>query len=51
MGLTGTLGLLLKARQLGLVQAIAPLIDQLHHGGIRMSDTVIAEVLELADEV
>jgi hypothetical protein len=51
LGLTGTLGLLLKAKQLGLVQAVAPLIDQLHHGGIRMSDAVIAEVLELADEV
>lgn len=33
------------------VQAVAPLIGQLHHGGIRMSDAVIAEVLELADEV
>lgn len=49
--LTGTLGVLLKAKQVGLVDAVAPLIEQLRLGGIRLSDAVIAEVLELAEEV
>lgn len=50
LALTGTLGVLLKAKQLGLIDAIAPLIEQLQIGGIRLGDTVIATVLELADE-
>ncbi len=49
--LTGTLGVLLKAKQVGQVGAVAPLIEQLRLGGIRLSDAVIAEVLELADEL
>ena len=49
--LTGTLGVLLKARQVGLVPLVAPLVDQLCRGGIRLSDTVVAEVLRLADEL
>jgi hypothetical protein len=48
--LTGTLGVLLKAKQLGLIDTIAPLIEQLRSGGIRLSDDVVATVLELADE-
>jgi len=48
--LTGTLGVLLKAKQLGHVQAVAPLIDRLRQGGIHLSDVVVAEVLALADE-
>jgi predicted nucleic acid-binding protein len=48
--LTGTLGVLLKAKQLGLVDAVAPLIEELRLGGIRLSDAVAAEVLDLADE-
>ncbi len=48
--LTGTLGVLLKAKRLGLVDAVAPLIDQLRLGGIRLGDAVIAEVLKAADE-
>lgn len=48
--LTGTLGVLLKAKRLGLVDAVAPLIDQLRLGGIRLGDAVIAKVLKAADE-
>jgi predicted nucleic acid-binding protein len=48
--LTGTLGVLLRAKQLGHVKAVAPLIDRLRQGGIRLSDVVVAEVLALADE-
>jgi predicted nucleic acid-binding protein len=49
--LTGTLGVLLRAKQLGHVEAVAPLIDRLRQGGIRLSDMVISEVLALADEL
>ena len=48
--LTGTLGVLLKAKQLGYVKFVAPLIDRLRQDGIRLSDVVVAEVLALADE-
>jgi predicted nucleic acid-binding protein len=51
MRLTGTLGVLLKAKELGMLEAIAPLIDQLRQGGIRLGDDVVAEVLRLAGEL
>lgn len=51
MRLTGTLGVLLRAKQLGAIEAVAPMIDQLRQGGIRLSDDVVAEVLRLAGEL
>lgn len=48
--LTGTLGVLLKAKQRGLVPAVRPLIEQLVHGGVRLGDTLVDEVLRLAGE-
>jgi len=48
--LTGTLGVLLKAKERGLVPAVGPLIDQLRQGGIRLDDALVAEVLRLAGE-
>ncbi len=50
MRLTGTLGILLKAKQLGMVGAIEPLIDQLRQAGIRLGDALVTEVLRLAGE-
>jgi hypothetical protein len=49
--LTGTLGVLLRAKQLGHVKAVAPLIHRLRQGGIHLSDLLVAEVLALADEL
>ncbi len=49
--LTGTLGVLLKAKHLGLVPSVAPLIEQLRQAGIRLSDAVVAEALKLAGEM
>lgn len=49
--LTGTLGVLLRAKERGLVSTVAPLIDQLRHGGIWLSEVVVAEALRLADEM
>ena len=48
--LTGTLGVLLKAKAVGLVPSIAPLIDTLRLGGIRLSDAIVAEALRIAGE-
>ncbi len=48
--LTGTLGVLLKAKERGLVPAVGPLIDQLRQGGIRLGDALVAETLRLAGE-
>ena len=49
--LTGTLGVLLRAKHLGHVKAVAPLINRLRQGGIHLSDLVVTEVLALADEL
>ena len=48
--LTGTLGVLLKAKQQGFVPVIEPLIDRLQQHGIRLADSIVTEVLRLAGE-
>ncbi|MBI4788215.1 MAG: DUF3368 domain-containing protein [Chloroflexi bacterium] len=48
--LTGTVGILLEAKQKGLVPAVKPLIEQLVRGGIRLGDDLIAAALRLAGE-
>lgn len=48
--ITGTLGVLLKAKQFSYVAARQPLIEQLQQGSIRLSDEVARRVLELARE-
>jgi len=48
--LTGTLGVLLKAKERGLVPAVGPLMDQLRQVGIWLDDVLVAEVLRLAGE-
>lgn len=48
--ITGTLGVLLKAKQLGYVPEVKPLILQLRQNGIRLSDALTKRMLELADE-
>lgn len=48
--ITGTLGVLLKAKQLGYVPEVKPLILQLRQNGIRLSDALTKRMLELAGE-
>lgn len=48
--LTGTLGVLLKAKERGFVPAVGPLIDQLRQGDIWLDDALVAEALRLAGE-
>lgn len=47
---TGTVGLLLKAKQLGLVAAIRPLLDALDSNQFRIGPRLRAEALRLAGE-
>jgi predicted nucleic acid-binding protein len=48
--LTGTLGLLLLAKEKGLITAVTPLLKQLQTGGLYFEDALIAHTLELAGE-
>lgn len=47
---TGTLGMLVKAKQAGVIGQIKPLLDKLPQTDFRISDTVIAKILEIAGE-
>ena len=49
--LTGTIGVLLKAKQRNLIPLVSPLIDTLQKNGIRLGDALVAEALRLAGEV
>ena len=48
--MTGTAGVLLKAKQVGHLSAVAPLLDRLLQLDFRLSDTVKARILKLAQE-
>ena len=48
---TGTLGVLLKAKKLGYIEAVKPLLDALVADGLFISDTVRQFVLEEAGEL
>lgn len=47
---TGTAGVLLKAKQNGYLDAVAPIVDQLLDLGFRLSDHLRRNILDLADE-
>lgn len=47
---TGTLGVLIKAKQSGYLSAIAPVIAGLKNQGMWLSDTIIRAALHLAGE-
>lgn len=47
---TGTLGILLTAKQRGLISSVRPLIDALMAQGKRISQQLYAEVLAIASE-
>ena len=46
----GTIGILLKARQLGLIPKLKPEIERLQQTGFSISSSVVAEILKLAGE-
>ncbi|NKQ35209.1 MAG: DUF3368 domain-containing protein, partial [Chloroflexi bacterium] len=49
--ITGTLGVILKGKQLGFVLEVKSLIERLQKGGIRLGRPLIARVLQLAGEL
>ncbi len=49
--LTGTLGVLLKAKQQGHLQAVAPLIEELRKLGFWLSNSMQQDILKLAGEL
>jgi len=47
---TGTVGVLLKSKERGLVSQVGPLLNDLVQRGIHLSDAVVQEALKLAGE-
>lgn len=47
---TGTLGVLLKAKQLGHIKKVAPILNQLNTLNFRLAHSTYAAVLKLANE-
>ena len=48
--ITGSLGILLLAKQEGLISAVKPLLDQLRTSDIFINENLIAKTLRLASE-
>jgi predicted nucleic acid-binding protein len=48
---TGTLGVLLRAKRAGLIPAVGPEIKALLRSGATLHDSVIREALQLAEEI
>jgi predicted nucleic acid-binding protein len=49
--LTGTLGVLLLAKERGLVASLAPLLDELLEAGLHLDPSLVEQVLALAGEL
>ena len=47
---TGTLGILLKAKGLGILPTIRPLLQKIQQTNFRFSDKVLSDILQAADE-
>ncbi|TET11491.1 DUF3368 domain-containing protein [Candidatus Aerophobetes bacterium] len=50
INITGTLGILLLAKEKKLIESIEPLMEELMKGGFRISDELYEDVLDLAGE-
>ena len=48
--MTGTIGILIKAKKLGLITELKPLIFELREKGVWLSDSLIERILELTNE-
>ena len=48
--ITGTLGILYKCKQVGIIEKIKPFIDKLINSGFRLPEKVVAEILHLCCE-
>ncbi|MBD2014550.1 DUF3368 domain-containing protein [Microcoleus sp. FACHB-53] len=47
---TGTLGVLVKAKQSGYLSTVAPVINMLRSKGMWLTDKIISDVLRLSGE-
>lgn len=47
---TGTLGVLIKAKNQGIITSVKPILEKLKQTNFRISNQLIAEVLEMAGE-
>jgi predicted nucleic acid-binding protein len=47
---TGTMGVILRAKQRGLLEAVKPVVLALLDAGLWLSDSLVVEVLQRADE-
>jgi len=50
MGVVGSLGVLLRAKEVGYISALAPLVIEIKAAGIRYSNRLVDEALRLAGE-
>lgn len=50
LNVTGTLGILVQAKQSGLIKKLKPLLDKLIESNIRISKELYEEILKLANE-
>ena len=48
---TGTVGLLLEAKEIGFIDAVTPLLDVLLENGVRLSPSLISDALQQAGEM
>jgi predicted nucleic acid-binding protein len=51
LNITGTLGVLIKSKQTGLIPAITPLIEKIRQTDFRMSEAIILKALNEAGEL
>jgi predicted nucleic acid-binding protein len=49
--ITGTLGILFKAKKLGLIPELKPFIEKLKDVGFRISDKIEFEILRKSNEI
>nr|WP_272503848.1 DUF3368 domain-containing protein [Salinibacter ruber] len=47
---TGVIGVLLRAKELGRIEAVTPLLESMQSQGYWLSDEIIEHARELADE-
>ncbi len=50
LGITGSVGILLKAKKLGKLDQVKPFITELRAKGIRLNNALIDQALKLANE-
>ena len=50
MSITGTIGIILRAKQLGLVPLVRPLFDDLRANGFWLSNALLQQALQIAGE-